>query len=157
MLLGSLVLVGCDDDDDPTAVEDPGTIVEVAAEAGSFSTLLTAVEAAGLTATLEGDGPFTVFAPTDAAFAAIPSATLNALLANQSELTAVLTYHVVGDELEASEVVAQSSIQTLNGASLDVEVDGSTVRIGGATVVTTDIPASNGIIHVIDAVLIPGT
>ncbi len=133
------------------------TIVEVAASDERFSTLVTAVEAAGLVETLSGEGPFTVFAPTNAAFAALPPDALNALLEpeNQDLLTEVLTYHVVaGEELGSDSVVAASSIETLNG-DLNVNVVDGEVMVGPANVIVTDVQASNGIIHAIDTVLIP--
>lgn len=129
-------------------------IVEVANEAGSFKTLLTAVEAAGLTATLAGPGPFTVFAPTDEAFAKVPPEALQALLADKEKLTQVLTYHVVAGAVKASDVGALKSVKTLQGGELAVDTSAG-VKIGGATVVKADIEASNGVIHVIDTVLMP--
>jgi transforming growth factor-beta-induced protein len=135
--------------------EGPGNIVEVATAAGSFSTLLTAVTAAGLADTLAGPGPFTVFAPTDDAFDALPAGTLEAVLADKALLTKILTYHVVSGSVPASEVVTKSSVTTLAGLDLMVEVVGADVFIGGAKVTMTDVMASNGIIHVIDAVLLP--
>ena len=148
----SLAAAGCDDDDGTGAEVD---IVATARAAGQFNTLLTAVQAAGLTTTLETGGPFTVFAPTDAAFAAIPPATLNALIANQAQLQAVLTYHVVPGEVTAAQAAGLTSAPTVNGKALAITNTGGVLRVGGARVVTTDIRASNGIIHVIDAVLIP--
>jgi uncharacterized surface protein with fasciclin (FAS1) repeats len=142
-------------DDDPAAPVNPGTIVDVAASAGTFNTLVAAVEAAGLAGTLSGPGPFTVFAPTDAAFAKLPAGTVEALLQDPAALAAILTYHVVQGRVTAADVVKLTSAATVNGQSLSVEVNGATVRIGGATVTATDIAASNGIIHVIDTVLIP--
>ena len=140
--------------------EEPGTIVEVAVASGAFPTLIAAVQAAGLVDTLNSDGPFTVFAPTEEAFAAV-LANLNVtaadLLANTDLLTAVLTYHVLSGEAP-SEVVATldgQSVTTVNGADITITVDGDTVRVNDATVVATDIPATNGIIHVIDTVLLP--
>ncbi len=141
-------------DDDPLQVSEP-TIVEVARQAGSFTTLLAAVDAAGLTSTLEGDGPFTVFAPSDEAFAKIPSDALDALLADQDLLTQVLTYHVVPGRVMASEVVGLSSASTVNGKRLSITVDGGAVMVDQANVVATDIEAGNGVIHVIDDVLFP--
>ncbi|MEZ4268066.1 MAG: fasciclin domain-containing protein [Myxococcota bacterium] len=135
----------------------PGNLVEVATEAGSFSTLLTAVTAAGLADTLAGPGPFTVFAPTDAAFAALPAGTLDAVLADEELLTKILLYHVVSGSVAASEVVTKTSVTTLAGLDVMVEVVGADVLIGGAKVTMTDVMASNGIIHVIDAVLLPPT
>ncbi len=129
-------------------------IVSVAKEAGSFKTLLTALDAAGLTATLEGKGPFTVFAPTDAAFAALPAGTLEGLLADKAKLTQVLTYHVVAGDAKSGDLVDGSALTTLGGGKLSVATtDG--VKIGGATVVGADVAAGNGVIHVIDRVLIP--
>lgn len=130
------------------------TIIDVAREAGSFTTLLTAVEAAGLTDTLKGDGPFTVFAPTDAAFAALPEGTVEALLADPEALTAVLTYHVAAGSAKAADVAGMESVTTLQGGSLTVSTQDG-VRIGDARVVSADVAASNGVIHVIDTVLIP--
>jgi uncharacterized surface protein with fasciclin (FAS1) repeats len=152
----ALTLGACDDDSGPMGTEDDlGTIVAVAQDAGSFSTLLTALDVAGLTAALEGMGPYTVFAPTDDAFAAIAPETLNGLLADTEQLAAVLTYHVVPGAFTSGQVVGLSSAPTLNGKALAISVDGGTVRVDNATVTATDIEASNGIIHVIDGVLLP--
>jgi uncharacterized surface protein with fasciclin (FAS1) repeats len=152
----ALTLGACDDDSGPMGTDDDlGTIVAVAQDAGSFSTLLTALDVAGLTAALEGMGPYTVFAPTDDAFAAIAPETLNGLLADTEQLAAVLTYHVVPGAVTSSQVVGLSSAPTLNGKALAISVDGGTVRVDNATVTATDIEASNGIIHVIDGVLLP--
>lgn len=131
-------------------------IVEVARQAGSFETLLAALEAAGLVETLQGEGPLTVFAPTDAAFEALPEGTVPSLLENQEQLRDVLTYHVVPGRVTAEQVVELDSATTVNGQSLNIQVsEDGTVRVGGATVVQTDVMASNGIIHVIDGVLLP--
>ena len=178
-IAGALVLAACGNDDDdatpppetPDAADDmngddmnaaddmngdePGTIVEVAVAAGDFTTLVAAVEAADLVDTLSGEGPFTVFAPTDAAFEALPEGALDDLLADPAALADVLTYHVVAGEVYAADVVELDSAETVNGASVDIQVDGDTVTIDGAQVVVTDIEASNGVIHVIDAVLLP--
>lgn len=152
----ALTLGACDDDSGPMGTgDDLGTIVAVAQDAGSFSTLLTALDVAGLTAALEGMGPYTVFAPTDDAFAAIAPETLNGLLADTEQLAAVLTYHVVPGAITSGQVVGLSSAPTLNGKALAISVDGGTVRVDNATVTATDIEASNGIIHVIDGVLLP--
>ena len=129
-------------------------IVEVAEQAGSFQTLLAAAEAAGLVQTLASE-ELTVFAPTDEAFAALPDGVVEYLLDNPDLLAEVLTYHVVAGRVPAAEVAGVSSVETLNGQSLPVSVEGSTVRIGNASVVQADIEASNGIIHVIDDVLTP--
>ena len=153
LALAVLALAACGDDD-PVAVPLP-SIVEVAEQAGSFNTLLTALDAADLTATLEGDGPFTVFAPSDEAFARIPADAIAALLADKELLSAVLTYHVVPGRVMASDVVGLTSATTVNGKALAISVAGNTVKVDGATVVSTDIEARNGVIHVIDDVLFP--
>lgn len=132
------------------------TIVQLAQAHPELSTLVTAVQAAGLVETLSSSGPFTVFAPTNDAFKALPPGTLDALLGNKSELTNVLTYHVVPGSLVATQVASRPSLTTIQGQALAVTVQSSGgVRVNGATIVQTDIPASNGVIHVIDAVLIP--
>ena len=129
-------------------------IVDTAVAAGSFDTLVTAVTAAELVETLKGDGPFTVFAPNDAAFGKIPSGDLEALLADKEKLTSVLTYHVVPGKLMASDVAGLSSAKTAQGQSLAIDTtDG--VKVGGARVVKADIVTSNGVIHVIDTVVMP--
>ncbi len=140
--------------------EQPGTIVEVAAGAGTFNTLVAAVEAAGLVETLSGEGPFTVFAPTDEAFAAALESlgiTADELLADTETLTSILTYHVVAGEVPSSQVVTMDgqSVPTVNGAEVTISVDGETVMVNDATVTAVDIPASNGVIHVIDSVPAP--
>ncbi len=129
-------------------------IVDTAVGAGSFGTLVKAVAAAGLVDTLKGEGPFTVFAPTDEAFAKLPAGTLEALLADKEKLTAILTYHVVSGKKMASDVVGASSLKTVQGSSLEVDTSDG-VKVGGAAVVKTDIVTSNGVIHVLDSVLIP--
>ena len=134
----------------------PGTIVDVATEAGSFGTLLAAVEAAGLVDTLAGEGPFTVFAPTDEAFAALPEGTVEALLADIPALTDILLYHVVAGEVLAADVVGLDSATTVQGSDVAITVDGGNVFLNGtAQVIATDIAASNGVIHVIDKVILP--
>lgn len=130
-------------------------IVDTAAAAGNFGTLVKAVQAAGLVDTLKGDGPFTVFAPTDEAFARIAAAQLTALLADKQALAKVLTYHVVSGKLLASEVAGQSTLPTAQGGELMVDTDGDRVMINEARVITTDIETRNGVIHVIDSVLMP--
>ncbi len=132
-------------------------IVETAVSAGNFKTLTTALKAAGLVETLKGKGPFTVFAPTDEAFAQLPEGTLKSLLmpANKQKLKAILTYHVVAGNVKAADVIKLSSVKTLNGQSVTIKVVGDKVLINGATVVKADIAATNGTIHVIDAVLMP--
>jgi uncharacterized surface protein with fasciclin (FAS1) repeats len=130
------------------------TIVDIAVQAGSFKTLVQAVQAAGLVETLSGEGPFTVFAPTDEAFAQIPAETLQAVLANKEQLTAILTYHVVPGKLMAADVVRSTQLQTVQGQSITVSTEGG-VRVDDANVVQTDIEADNGVIHVIDKVIMP--
>ncbi len=136
------------------------TVVDIAKDAGSFNTLLAAVDAAGLTSTLEGDGPFTIFAPTDEAFAALERAkpgTIEKLLRpdNRDQLVSILTYHVVSGRVYADKVVTMRSAETLQGSDVRIAVRNDTVRIDDATVVKTDIEAANGVIHVIDAVILP--
>ncbi len=148
-----------EDADDADADDAPGTIVDVAVAAGNFSTLVNAVQAAGLVDTLSGPGPFTVFAPTEEAFAtALETLNLSAedLLAD-TELASVLNYHVLPQSVPAATVLTLDgqSVQTVQGANVTISVDGDAVQINNANVVTPDIQASNGIIHVIDAVLLP--
>ena len=128
-------------------------IVDTAVGAGNFKTLATALQAAGLVDTLKGKGPFTVFAPTDAAFAKIPKAQLDALLADKAKLTAVLTYHVVPGKVMANDVKA-GKVKTVQGGEITVATAGG-VTVDGAKVSATDIVADNGVIHVIDSVILP--
>jgi len=130
-------------------------IVQTAAAAGQFKTLVKLVKQAGLAGALQGKGPFTVFAPTDAAFTKVPKATLQALAKDKAKLRAVLLYHVAKGKLTAAKIVKLHSIKTLNGQSLKVRVNHGTVTIGGARVIKANIGASNGVIHVINKVLIP--
>ncbi len=132
-----------------------GTIVDVAVGAGSFNTLVAAVQAAGLEDALRSDGPFTVFAPTDDAFAALPAGTIDSLLANPDQLAEILLYHVVAGEVLAADVVQLTSAETLQGESVSIAVENGGVKVNDANVLATDVLASNGVIHVIDAVLIP--
>jgi uncharacterized surface protein with fasciclin (FAS1) repeats len=129
-------------------------IVDTAVAAGSFQTLATALTAAGLVDTLKGDGPFTVFAPTDEAFAKLPAGTVEALLADKAKLTQVLTYHVVAGKVTAADVVKLSSATTVQGGALVIDA-AQGVKVNGANVVKADVMASNGVIHVIDTVLLP--
>jgi uncharacterized surface protein with fasciclin (FAS1) repeats len=129
-------------------------IVDTAVAAGSFNTLVTAIQKAGLVDTLKGKGPFTVFAPTDAAFAKIPKAQLDALLADKAMLTKVLTYHVVAGKVMAADVKA-GSVKSVEGEMLNITTDNGGVQVDKANVVKTDIVASNGVIHVIDSVMMP--
>jgi uncharacterized surface protein with fasciclin (FAS1) repeats len=134
-----------------------GDIVAVAINAGTFETLVAAVKAAGLVETLQGAGPFTVFAPTDEAFAKLPSGTVEKLLADPAALRQVLTYHVVPGRVMAADVLKAGSARpaTVQGQALDVRVEGGKVRVDGATVVAADVLATNGVIHVIDTVVLP--
>jgi len=138
------------------APDEPGSIVAVAAAAGNFETLIAAASAAGLAETLDTGGPFTVFAPTDEAFAALPEGTLEGLLADPEALSQILLYHVVAGEVRAAQVVDMESAETLQGGQLSIMVHDDMVMVNNATVIATDIEASNGVIHVIDTVLIPG-
>ncbi len=148
----------------PAIAADHGThaaakadIVDTAVAAGQFKTLAAALQAAGLVDTLKGKGPFTVFAPTDAAFAALPAGTVESLLKpeNKQKLTDILTYHVVAGNVKAADVVKLSEAKTVNGKAVAIKVDGGKVQVGGANVVKADIAATNGTIHVIDKVLLP--
>ena len=130
-------------------------IVVVAKEAGSFTTLLVAAEAAGLVETLTGAGPYTVFAPTDEAFAKLPAGTVESLLKDKEKLAKILTYHVVAGKVMASDVAGMTSATTVEGSDIAIKTENGTVMINDATVVTADIEASNGVIHVIDTVLMP--
>ena len=132
-------------------------IVDTAVGAGSFGTLVAAVKAAGLVETLKGDGPFTVFAPTDEAFAKLPAGTVESLVKpeNKDKLVAILTYHVVPGKVTSADVVKLSSAKTVQGSSIDIAVKDGKVKIDGATVVKADINCSNGVVHVIDSVILP--
>jgi uncharacterized surface protein with fasciclin (FAS1) repeats len=178
----ALIAAACGDDDDgddlssdvteevttteaeDTSASEEGDIVETADAAGDFTTLVAAVQAAGLEETLQGDGPYTVFAPTDAAFEALPEGTVDTLLEDpEGDLTSILTYHVVDGEVPAADVAGLDGeeVETLNGATFTVNVgdDGNVTLTDAAgnevTVTQTDVEASNGVIHVIDAVLMP--
>ncbi len=130
-------------------------IVTTAVEAGSFTTLAAALEAAGLVSVLRGDGPFTVFAPTDEAFAKLPAGTVEALLADKEALTRVLTYHVVAGSVTSDAVAEISEAETVAGIKAPIEVRMGQVYVAGAKVISADVKASNGVIHVIDAVMLP--
>jgi uncharacterized surface protein with fasciclin (FAS1) repeats len=139
-----------------TTTEAPGTIVDVAVAAGSFTTLAAALGAAGLVETLQGEGPFTVFAPTDDAFAALPAGLVDAFLLekNRDVLVQVLTYHVVAGSVASADVVA-GDVPSLEGSAITVTIADGVVLNGSAHVVTADVAASNGVIHIIDAVIVP--
>jgi uncharacterized surface protein with fasciclin (FAS1) repeats len=130
-------------------------IVATASSAGSFNTLVAAVQAAGLVETLQSDGPYTVFAPTDDAFAKLPAGTVESLLANPDKLREILLYHVVPGKVMAADVVGLSSAKTAQGSEVAIKLDDGSVRIDNALVTATDIETSNGVIHVIDSVMIP--
>jgi uncharacterized surface protein with fasciclin (FAS1) repeats len=136
--------------------EGPGDIVAVASGAGDLKTLMSAIEAAGLVETLQGEGPFTVFAPTDAAFGKLPPGTLDDLLKpeNKKNLVSILAYHVVPGKFMAADVKTMMAA-TVNGQQLTIKVEDGTVTVNGARVITTDVAADNGVIHIIDAVLLP--
>ncbi|WP_151670106.1 fasciclin domain-containing protein [Nitrincola schmidtii] len=138
--------------------ETAGTITEIAVANGSFETLVAALSAAELVEVLSGEGPFTVFAPTDEAFAALPEGTVASLLEpeNRDQLTAILTYHVISGVVMSADIAGKElSAETVEGRSLNVNATGDSVMINNATVVMADVKASNGVIHVIDTVLIP--
>jgi uncharacterized surface protein with fasciclin (FAS1) repeats len=130
-------------------------IVDTAVSAGSFNTLVAAVQAAGLVDTLKGPGPFTVFAPTDEAFSKLPAGTVDSLLKDIPQLTKILTYHVVSGKVLAADVVKLDSAPTVEGTSVQIDASNGGVKINDANVVTADVQADNGVIHVIDTVLIP--
>jgi uncharacterized surface protein with fasciclin (FAS1) repeats/uncharacterized membrane protein YuzA (DUF378 family) len=146
-----------------TGMAKPGTVVETAVAAGQFKTLATALETAGLVETLQGKGPFTVFAPADAAFAKLPKGTLDGLLADKAKLTKVLTYHVVAGDIRAADLKGRAdrngfvTLKTVEGSDLTIHLTTKGVNVGRemADVTSADVPASNGVIHVIDAVLLP--
>jgi transforming growth factor-beta-induced protein len=156
ILIGmSLALLGCNESGHMQIGKKD--IVDTAISAGDFNTLVTAVKAADLVETLKSEGPFTVFAPTDEAFAKLPHGTLEDLLKpeNKGKLASILTYHVVSGKVMAADVVNLSHAETVNGQSLSVKTYGSTVKVDNANVTKTDIKCSNGVIHVIDAVVLP--
>ncbi|MBB2684682.1 UNVERIFIED_ORG: putative surface protein with fasciclin (FAS1) repeats [Rhizobium etli] len=140
-----------------SAVAAEKDVVNTAVEAGKFKTLATALEAAGLVTTLKGAGPFTVFAPTDEAFAKLPAGTVESLLKpeNKQKLTEILTYHVVAGKVMAKDAAGIDEAKSVNGKMIDIDVDGSTVKVNDAAVTSADIAASNGVIHVIDKVIMP--
>ena len=131
------------------------TIVDIASANPDFSTLVSAVTEAGLVETLSGDGPFTVFAPTNEAFAKIPQDQLDAILADQAKLKSILTYHVIAGKVLSTDLKPEQSVATVEGQNVDIKVADGTATINGCNIVKTDIEASNGVIHVIDCVLVP--
>ena len=159
-MLGLLLLpLACHDSHDGGMMSrwDKKDIVDTAIADGNFTTLVAALQAADLVETLRGEGPFTVFAPTDTAFAKLPAGTLDSLLEprNKSKLAGILTYHVVSGKVMAADVVNLTSASTVNGKAVMIAVEGHTVMVNNAKVTQTDIECSNGVIHVIDAVLLP--
>ena len=162
LMVVPLVIAACGTSDEAASPSPSPTmaakdIVDTAVEAGSFTTLVSAVQAAGLEETLRGEGPYTVFAPTDDAFAAVPQETMDALLADPTgALADVLTYHVVPGKVMSTDLSDGMMVETVNGESLKITVNADgTVMVGDATVTTADIGTSNGVIHVIDTVLVP--
>ena len=172
-IAAALLFAACSsdgDDESATTTEAPtettaapddaaaeANIVETAVAAGDFTTLVAAVEAADLAGTLSGEGPYTVFAPTDDAFAALPEGAVDDLLADPEALANVLTYHVVDGDVMAADLSDGMEVEALNGETLTITIDGDTVKVNDATVTTADIVTSNGVIHVIDTVLIPAS
>ena len=158
LLAFTLSLAGCSDDDSSDSTPGAGAdIVQTAVSAGNFKTLVAAVQAAGLEATLKGTGPFTVFAPPDSAFDKLPAGTVDTLLLpeNKDMLAKVLTYHVVSGKLSSTDVSTSTSAKTVEGANLTFSTDAGKVKVNEATVLTADIACSNGVIHAIDSVLLP--
>ena len=163
VVTAGVALVACGEDEETTTTAAPTTteaammdIVDTAVAAGSFTTLASLLETAGLVETLKGDGPFTVFAPTDDAFAKVPQETMDALAADpEGALTDVLTYHVVPGKVMAADVTDGLEVATVQGSTVTFTVKDGSVMINDANIVQTDIECSNGVIHVIDAVLIP--
>jgi uncharacterized surface protein with fasciclin (FAS1) repeats len=161
--IGALILTGFTAsltalaDDHSGSMSGQADIVETAVAAGQFNTLAAALDAAGLVATLQGEGPFTVFAPTDEAFAKLPAGTVESLLKpeNRDQLVAILTYHVVAGKVMAKDVVNLSEASTVNGSNLSIMVVDGKVRINDATVIAADVATSNGVIHVVDTVILP--
>lgn len=153
------VLIAAQANADHHASKAGDDIVDTALAAGQFTTLAAALDAAGLVETLKGEGPFTVFAPTDAAFAKLPEGTVENLLKpeNRDQLVAILTYHVLPGAVMAADVVKLDQARTVNGADVAIEAGDGGVHVGAAKVVKTDIAASNGVIHVIDTVILPPT
>lgn len=154
VLVASIGMVACSNAGHHSMKKD---IVDVAVENGSFNTLVAAVQAADLVDTLKGEGPFTVFAPTDEAFAKLPSGTVESLLKpeNKDQLVAILTYHVVSGKVMAADVMKVDSATTVNGQSIMISSKDGKVMVDNANVIVTDVEASNGVIHVIDSVILP--
>ncbi|GAB2620757.1 fasciclin domain-containing protein [Novilysobacter erysipheiresistens] len=158
-LAAPLAVAGHHEGEHAKPMQAKGDIVDTAVAAGQFNTLAAALTAAGLVDTLKGNGPFTVFAPTDAAFAALPAGTVEDLLKpeNKDKLVAILTYHVVPGRYPSGRVAGLDTATTVNGAAVDITAAEGGVMVDGANVVTADVTATNGVIHVIDKVLMPGS
>ena len=156
LAVAPLGVAACDEDDNElTTQPEVLNLVETARDAGSFNTLIAALDATGLTETIANNGPFTVFAPTDAAFAALPAGTLDALLANPEALADILLYHVLDGSVGSAEVASSSLLETLNGQAATIAMEGAGLTIDGANIISADIEATNGTIHVIDQVILP--
>lgn len=155
MLLVGIVLAGSGSMDTLETDASQKDIVDTAVAAGGFETLVSAVQAAGLVDTLKGEGPFTVFAPTDEAFAKIPEDQLSALLANETQLTAVLTYHVVAGKVMSTDLSDNMMVETVQGSNLTISLVNASVMVNDANVVQANIECTNGVIHAIDTVLLP--
>ena len=155
LAVGAIALAALASTASATTAREHGTIAQTAAASGQFKTLTKLLKRAGLVSTLQRPGPYTVFAPTDAAFRKVPKATLDALLADRAKLKSVLLYHVVAGKVPASKVVTLSSAKTVSGQRVKVRVRGSAVYVNNARVTRADVMTSNGVIHVLDRVLIP--
>jgi len=155
ILMVGVCLAGSNSMDASKEESSAADIVDTAVAAGNFQTLVSAVEAAGLVDTLKGEGPFTVFAPTDEAFAKIPQDQLESLLANKTQLTAVLTYHVIAGKVMSTDLTDDMAVATVQGENVTINLDEGSVMVNDAKVVQADIECSNGVVHAIDTVLMP--
>ncbi len=155
ILMVGVCLAGSNSMDASKDASSAADIVDTAVAAGNFQTLVSAVEEAGLVDTLKGEGPFTVFAPTDEAFAKIPQDQLESLLANKTQLTAVLTYHVVAGKVMSTDLTDDMAVATVQGENVTINLDEGSVMVNDAKVVQADIECSNGVVHAIDTVLMP--
>ena len=155
ILMVGVCLAGSNSMDASKDASSAADIVDTAVAAGNFQTLVSAVEEAGLVDTLKGEGPFTVFAPTDEAFAKIPQDQLESLLANKTQLTAVLTYHVIAGKVMSTDLTDDMAVATVQGENVTINLDEGGVMVNDAKVVQADIECSNGVVHAIDTVLMP--
>ncbi len=155
ILMVGVCLAGSNSMDASKDASSAADIVDTAVAAGNFQTLVSAVEEAGLVDTLKGEGPFTVFAPTDEAFAKIPQEQLESLLANKTQLTAVLTYHVIAGKVMSTDLTDDMAVATVQGENVTINLDEGSVMVNDAKVVQADIECSNGVVHAIDTVLMP--